>query len=692
MTYKHTALVIVFLLISSFLSLSIITVTVQSAGNEIYVDDSPHTYRDGSAEYPFATIQHALNVAENGDTIYVFGGTYNETLTIDKNVTLIGSIEAGDSVICKNQYNRYTVEITVDYVTFEGFTLTNEYNQNTVSLLYVTSNNVVIQGNNISDSHNWGIYLDNSDDNTIGNNRVNKTKGISIVNSKNNVFINNVLSNNTEAGLYLQSGSADNIIYGNTIENNTYGIYALSQENTNITSNTIMHNDFDGIKLYGGSSSIVSNNSIHTNGGNGLDISSSKSIIRNNTFSKNQVGMNLDTSSCYIFNNTFISSLIYGVEATIRSSDNYLYQNKFQLNSNHVSDEGSNQWYYEKRGNYWSDYNWVDRNHDGIGDKPYIKGNVRDLYPLGFFLQPPEKPTDPDPEDGEENVGLRVTLHVDVSDPDSKTVNVFFYNAENDELIGEDYFVEDGGTAQCTFNLPFDTTYAWYAIANDTVSQNKSDIWFFITRQRPPENEKPKAVPGGPYNGGIGELIQFNGSGSYDPDGVIDFYRWNFGDGTSEILSVSPTHRYEAAGEYTVTLTVIDDNGSSNIATTKAYVTDAPTPKDPIANPGGPYETKAGQEIQLDGSNSTDPDGYITNYTWDFGDQTNGYGMKPMHTYSKEGSYLIQLTVTDNNGQSDSNQTSINVQPADKPTPGFLLPFVFLSILIVSLVLFKKRK
>jgi len=692
MKRKNTTIIIIMLLISTVFTSVFLVNTTQAAGNEIYVDDSPHTYRDGSAEHPFEHIQHAIDVAENGDTIYVYGGSYNETLTIDKNLTLIGSIEDGDTVISKNSYNRYTVEISVDYVTFEGFTITNQYQQNMVSLLYVTSNNVVIQANNFSNSHNWGIYLANSDDNTIGNNHVNGTKGVSLVNSKNNVLINNIISNSTEAGLYLQSQSHDNIIYGNKIENNTYGIYAISLQNTNLTGNTILSNDFGGIKLYQGTTPKIVNNTINSNGGNGLDLSASNAKVHNNTFYENQVGMNLDTTDCFIYNNTFTSSLIFGIEATKNSVGNYLYRNKFRLNSDHVSDEGSNQWYYEKQGNYWSDYNWVDRNHDGIGDKPYIKGNVRDLYPLGFFLQPPEKPTDPSPEDGEENVGLRVTLEVTVSDPDSKTVNVFFYNALNDELIAEDYFVEDGGRAKGTFNLPFDTTYAWYAIANDTVSQNKSDIWFFITRQRPPENEKPKAVPGGPYDGGIGELIQFNGSGSYDPDGVIDFYRWNFGDGTSEILDVDPTHRYEEAGEYTVTLTVIDNNGSSNIATTKAYISDEPTPKNPISDPGGPYESTAGQQVLLDGSNSSDPDGYITNYSWNFGDQTMGYGATTAHTYEKEGSYLIQLTVTDNQGLTNASQTSINVQPADQPTPGFSVIILICALFVIAFIFYKKRE
>jgi len=68
----------------------------------------------------------------------------------------------------------------------------------------------------------------------------------------------------------------------------------------------------------------------------------------------------------------------------------------------------------------------------------------------------------------------------------------------------------------------------------------------------------------------------------------------------------------------------------------------------PVANAGGPYHAEPGVEIQFDGSNSYDPDGYITSYEWNFGDGQTGSGVKPKHTYSTENDYTVTLTVTDN--------------------------------------------
>jgi PKD repeat protein len=63
----------------------------------------------------------------------------------------------------------------------------------------------------------------------------------------------------------------------------------------------------------------------------------------------------------------------------------------------------------------------------------------------------------------------------------------------------------------------------------------------------------------------INETISFDASGSYDPDGVIVSYLWDFGDGNTSIL-VNPLHSYTQSGNYTVILAVTDDDGLTNAA------------------------------------------------------------------------------------------------------------------------------
>ncbi|MBN1560280.1 S8 family serine peptidase [candidate division KSB1 bacterium] len=87
-------------------------------------------------------------------------------------------------------------------------------------------------------------------------------------------------------------------------------------------------------------------------------------------------------------------------------------------------------------------------------------------------------------------------------------------------------------------------------------------------------NQAPVADAGGPYSGTAGVAVQFDGSGSYDPDGDALTYSWNFGDGGTSTL-MSPSHAYSAAGTYGVSLTV-NDGEVSDIATTTAVISDEP--------------------------------------------------------------------------------------------------------------------
>jgi YD repeat-containing protein len=86
-----------------------------------------------------------------------------------------------------------------------------------------------------------------------------------------------------------------------------------------------------------------------------------------------------------------------------------------------------------------------------------------------------------------------------------------------------------------------------------------------------PGNQPPVANAGGPYSGTAGAAVQFNGTGSFDPDGSITSYQWNFGDSTSGSGSL-PTHAYAAAGVYTVSLTVTENAGATASASTSANI------------------------------------------------------------------------------------------------------------------------
>ncbi len=85
-----------------------------------------------------------------------------------------------------------------------------------------------------------------------------------------------------------------------------------------------------------------------------------------------------------------------------------------------------------------------------------------------------------------------------------------------------------------------------------------------------PGNQPPVANPGGPYNSQSGQVVQLNGSGSFDPNGTIVSYSWGFGDGTSGSGPIV-NHQYNASGVYSVSLSVSDNNGST--ASSPGFVT-----------------------------------------------------------------------------------------------------------------------
>jgi PKD repeat protein len=184
------------------------------------------------------------------------------------------------------------------------------------------------------------------------------------------------------------------------------------------------------------------------------------------------------------------------------------------------------------------------------------------------------------------------------------------------------------------------------------------------------EPQAPIADAGGPYTEEVGTAVQFDGSASTDPDGSIVSYSWDFGDGSALGTGVGPVHIYTASGSYTVMLTVTDDQGMTGTAQTTAEITEVNVPQPPVADAGGPYNAQVGSAVQFDGSASTDPDGSIVTYSWDFGDNSPaGTGVNPVHTYSATGDYTVILTVTDDQGMTDMGQTTAQITEVDVPPP-----------------------
>lgn len=81
----------------------------------------------------------------------------------------------------------------------------------------------------------------------------------------------------------------------------------------------------------------------------------------------------------------------------------------------------------------------------------------------------------------------------------------------------------------------------------------------------------------------------------------------------------------------------------------------------PVADAGGPYRGEARQPITFDASGSTDPDGQIVSYHWDFGDGETALGPQPSHVYATQGKYTAKLTITDDQGNKTHRPVAVTI-------------------------------
>jgi hypothetical protein len=137
--------------------------------------------------------------------------------------------------------------------------------------------------------------------------------------------------------------------------------------------------------------------------------------------------------------------------------------------------------------NHDTEYLWYTVANDSFYE---TKSEVWNFKTKMIVNQPPDKPTNPLPADGAKDVELDTSLSVDVTDPDDDSMDVLFFDASDDSLIGTDLNVPSGGSASVEWNdLTYNTTYSWYAIADDTMYETTSETWSFTTKE--PDNSPP---------------------------------------------------------------------------------------------------------------------------------------------------------------------------------------------------------
>jgi len=298
---------------------------------EKQVDGSIAFYVDDDGGFDFTKIQNAIDAASEGDTIFVYDGTYYEVLVINKSIRLIGTDRETTIINNLNSSKKVTVQINAESCLFKGFTVIGpDVSTDVIGIDVSTSNNVI--SNNMIMNTEKGTYLgENTENNSVSDIiATNNREGISVYRSNNNKISNNEISINIPAGISLSygiyfHGSDDNIISGNSISQCYTGIRIKGSDNQQVYDNVLIDNK-------------------------------------------------------------------RGVYTCCGAGNNRIYHNNFEQNEEcNARDDIRNQWDNDGIGNYWDDYieKYPDAAQiDGIWNipynitSPYSDDGIFDRYPL----------------------------------------------------------------------------------------------------------------------------------------------------------------------------------------------------------------------------------------------------------------------------------------------------------------------
>jgi PKD repeat protein len=157
----------------------------------------------------------------------------------------------------------------------------------------------------------------------------------------------------------------------------------------------------------------------------------------------------------------------------------------------------------------------------------------------------------------------------------------------------------------------------------------------------------------GGYEGSVETPVTFYGIAT----GGVPSYTFEWDINGHTLTGQTVEYTFNAAGTYTVELTVTDSEFNTATDTTTVYIAGL---DELVAKAGGPYDTIASEPVYLTGGALGGKAPYT--YTWDFGDGTTPVtAQNPIHVYETEGSYTVTLTVTDSVGTVDEATTTVTV-------------------------------
>ncbi len=268
----------------------------------------------------YIIIQEAIDEADNGNTIEVDAGIYNEHVIVNKTLNLIG--ESRDTTFIDGEGSGNVVYVNANWINISEFSIIN----GNKGLVIKDANDCSIDSNNISNNSWYGIDYDSICD---GNN-----------------FTNNIISNNYYG---IEPFNRD-IILNNQILNNDIGIYFRFRTNLTIVNNSMVNCGLlvDGYKFEHWISHNVYNNTVNgrplyywknrtagiipSGAGQVILVNCTNVVVKNQNLSNASVGIELGFSSYNTVIKNYFANEIYRGLYAVMSDNNMICQNNASNN------------------------------------------------------------------------------------------------------------------------------------------------------------------------------------------------------------------------------------------------------------------------------------------------------------------------------------------------------------------------
>ena len=297
---------------------------------------------------------------------------------------------------------------------------------------------------------------------------------------------------------------------------------------------------------------------------------------------------------------------------------------------------------------------WVEKSANS--GKPWVIASDESGHPSHGVI--------PDAEDPNHDVARKNGLWGTLMAGGAGNEWYFGYSHAHSDLTCEDFGSRDLWWDQCSIALEFFKNNAipfWQMVNDNNKSSASNDYCFYR------EGEVYVVYL---KNGGSTNLDLSGVSGNfdvkwYDPvngGDLVDGTIFNVSGGNSRNLGNAP---YDTSEDWVIVVRATDSTG--NLAPTSLFSVSALTGQAPLS-------------VNVDASNSNDADGMIMAYDWDFGDGTSGIGVTTSHEYATSGSYILVLTVTDDEGAIGREEVTITViEPNQDPETETITSFTLVN-------------